>query len=232
MAFVAALAGCFRHEQIAGWVAAHSVLYQKEGDMSWKISGRYMETCNCDFVCPCPLTLMASSTHGSCTFAMAFRIDDGSFDNLNLGGIKFIVVGYTPGEMNQGNWDVGLIVDEGASAEQREAVTAIASGQAGGPMSAVSALIGNFKGVESRAIDFRGDGTKWSVSVPGMVEEGVEGQAGLGGENLYLDNAGHPAANRLALAHSTGTKISAFGITYEEKSGRNNGHFAPFNWNG
>jgi hypothetical protein len=198
--------------------------------MSWKINGRYMETCNCDYLCPCPLTGLSRSTHGTCTFAMAFRIDDGAFDGLSLGGVKFIVVGYTPGEMIEGNWDVGLIVDDAASADQREAVTAIASGQAGGPMAAISALIGNFRGVESRAVTFQGEGNKWSVSAPGMVEEGVEGAQGADGGNIYLDNVGHPVSSRIALAHSTGTRINAFGITYEEASGRNNGHFAPFNW--
>ena len=200
--------------------------------MSWKISGRYLETCNCDYLCPCPLTGLGRSTHGTCTFAMAFRVDDGAFDGLSLNGVKFVVVGYTPGEMITGNWDVGLIIDDGASPDQREAVTAIASGQAGGPMAALAALIGNFRGVESRAVDIKGEGNKWSVSVPGMVEEGVEGAQGADGGNIYLDNVGHPAATRIALGHSTGTRINAFGISYEEASGRNNGHFAPFSWSG
>lgn len=200
--------------------------------MPWKISGQYQETCNCDFVCPCPLTGLAESTHGTCTFAMAYRIDNGSFDGVGLDGVKFIIVGKTPENMDRGNWKVGLIIDSAASDQQKEAVTAIASGQAGGPVAALAGLIGEFAGVEYRAINFSGEGNRWSVSADGLVEQGVQGQAGLGGENLYLDNAGHPAANRLALGHSTGTRINAFGITYEEASGRNNGHFAPFSWSG
>jgi hypothetical protein len=54
----------------------------------------------------------------------------------------------------------------------------------------------------------------------------------MGGETLQLVNTGHPAADRLGLGHSTGTRINAFGITYEEMSGRNNGQFAPFDWRG
>ncbi len=200
--------------------------------MSWKISGQYVETCNCDFVCPCVLTLMQTTTHGNCIFAMGYSIDRGAFDGTDLSGVKFVVVGHTPGNMNKGNWDVGLIVDSSATEQQRDAVTAIASGQAGGPMAALAGLIGNFKGVESRPVRIEGSGNRWTVSVPDMVEEGVEGQSGMGGKTLHLVNTGHPAADQLALAHSTGTRINAFGITYEEPSGRNNGHFAPFDWSG
>lgn len=200
--------------------------------MPWQISGQYVETCNCDFVCPCVLTLMQQTTHGNCIFAMGYSIDRGSFDGTDLAGVKFVVVGHTPGNMNLGNWDVGLIVDTAASEKQREAVVAIASGQAGGPMAALAGLIANFKGVEVRPVRIEGGGSNWTVSVPDMVEEGVAGQAGMSGETLQLVNTGHPAADRLGLAHSTGTRINAFGIIYEEMSGRNNGHFAPFDWRG
>jgi len=200
--------------------------------MPWQISGRYVETCNCDFICPCVLTQFQQTTHGSCAFAMGYRIDRGSFDSTDMAGVKFVIVGYTPGHMAEGNWQVGLIVDTAASEKQREAVTAIASGQAGGPMAALAGLIGEFKGVEVRPVRIEGNGDKWSVSVPDMVEQGVLGAPSASGAILHLDNAGHPAGDRIALGHSTGTRINAFGITYEEMSGRNNGHYAPFDWRG
>ncbi len=200
--------------------------------MSWKISGRYLETCNCDFICPCILTQFQQSTHGTCTFAMGYSVERGSFNDTDMAGVKFVVVGYTPGNMSEGNWEVGLIVDSAASDQQREAVTAIASGQAGGPMAALAGFISEFKGVETRPVRIEGDANKWTVSVPDMIQQGVEGAPSASGQILHLDNAGHPAGDRIALAHSTGTRINAFGITYEEASGRNNGHFAPFNWSG
>jgi hypothetical protein len=89
-----------------------------------------------------PTQLTIQPTKGSCTFAMAFQIDRGGFGTVKLDGLGFVVLGFTPGEMGKGNWSVGLIADERAGAEQREAITAIASGSAGGPMSALSGLIG------------------------------------------------------------------------------------------
>src|SRR3954471_5681015 len=105
------------------------------GTPSWAIGGRYYETCSCDFVCPCILTQMsANPTKGSCTFAMAMHIQRGSFGPVPLDGIPFVILGLTPGPMSEGNWSVGLVIDERANDQQRDAIEMIAGGKAGGPM--------------------------------------------------------------------------------------------------
>ena len=100
---------------------------------SWNVNGQYYETCNCDFVCPCvPGQLAVRPSKGNCQFAMAFQIERGSFGKVALDGRGFIVLGLTPEEMGKGNWSVGLITDARVAAEQKDAITTIASGQAGG----------------------------------------------------------------------------------------------------
>ena len=95
---------------------------------TWQVSGQYFETCSCNFVCPCILGQMAvEPTHGSCTFAMAFKVEHGGYGEVPLDGLGFIVLGMTPEAMGKGNWSVGVIADERASAAQRDAITAIAS---------------------------------------------------------------------------------------------------------
>jgi hypothetical protein len=200
--------------------------------MAWQIRGQYMETCNCDYLCPCPLTGLARSTHGQCVFAMAFHIHEGNFDGTSLDGLNFVIVGRTPGEMVEGNWEVGLIADERADQKQQEALAQITGGQAGGPVANLAPLIGNFLGVESKPIRFEGQGSTWSVDVPDTIEQAVRGAEGLGGENLHLDNSGHPASDRLGLARAQYSRFNAFGIQFNDESGSNNGHFAPFDWRG
>ena len=47
---------------------------------SWKVGGQYFETCSCDYLCPCIATNLAGQpTKGSCTVAMAFHVDQGSY---------------------------------------------------------------------------------------------------------------------------------------------------------
>jgi hypothetical protein len=201
---------------------------------AWSVSGQYYETCSCDFVCPCvPGGMTVRPTKGSCTFAMAFAIDRGSYGTVSLDGLGFIVLGFTPEEMGKGNWSVGLVADERASAEQRDAITAIASGAAGGPMAALSGLVGKFLGVESAAIRFQRSGLKWSVKAANFVDMAAEGVLGLNpdsAEPLHLDHTGHPAADRFALARASTSRVQALGLAWEDASGRHNGQYAPFSW--
>src|SRR5207302_6433759 len=142
---------------------------------SWQVNGQYYETCSCDFVCPCvPGQMAVRPSKGSCTFAMAFQVDRGSYGSVSLDGLGFIVVGITPEAMGKGNWSVGVIADERASIEQRDAITAIASGAAGGPMAALSGLIGKFLGVEAAPIRFDRSGARWSVHASTLVDMSAE----------------------------------------------------------
>ena len=201
---------------------------------SWQLTGQYYETCSCDFVCPCILGQMAvRPSKGSCTFAMAMKIERGKYGTVSLDDLGFIVLGLTPEAMGKGNWSVGLIADERASAEQRDAITAIASGAAGGPMSALSGLIGKFLGVESAPIRFNRSGVKWSVNASTLVDMAAEGAMGINPnatEPLHLDNTGHPASDRLAVAHASKSHVHALGLAWDDASGKNNGHYAPFAW--
>ena len=150
---------------------------------------------------PVPAGGMAvTPSKGSCTFAMAFEIERGLYETVSLDGLGFIVLGYTPEAMGKGNWSVGLVADERASAEQRDAITAIASGAAGGPMAAVSGLIGKFLGVQPAPIRFDRSGVKWSVKASDFVDMAAEGVKGINPaatEPMHLDNTGHPAADRI-----------------------------------
>jgi hypothetical protein len=201
---------------------------------AWNIRGQYYETCSCDFVCACiPAQLTVRPTKGSCTFAMAFQIEQGRFGGISLDGLGFIVLGLTPEAMGKGNWSVGLVADSRATTEQRDAITAIASGAAGGPMAPLSGLIGTFLGVESAPIHFDRSGHKWSVKASTFVDMAAEGAMGINPaatEPMHLDHMGHPAADRFALAHASRSQVAALGLAWRDTTGRNNGQYAPFTW--
>ena len=201
---------------------------------SWQVKGQYYETCSCDFVCPCITGQMAvEPSKGSCTFAMAFQIDSGNYGAVPLDGLGFIVLGFTPAAMGKGNWSVGVIADERASSEQRDAVAAIASGSAGGPMAGLSGLVGTVLGVESAPISFERSGVKWSVKAANSVDMAADGAMGISpdaAEPLSLANTGHPASDRISLAHASRSHVHALGLEWDDVSGKNNGQYAPFSW--
>jgi hypothetical protein len=204
-------------------------------DTAWQLQGRYFETCNCDFLCPCPEShLKAIPTKGDCIAAMAYEIETGRFGDVALDGLSFVVVLRTPGPMAEGNWTVGIIVDERADTAQREALATIASGEAGGPPGRLALATGDFQGFEYRPIKFEGGGMAYALSVPDLLDQAIEGVPGgrRPEEPIYLENVGHPASGRLALAKATRSHVHVFGIDWDDEGGINNGHFAPFDWQG
>jgi hypothetical protein len=49
-------------------------------------------------------------------------------------------------------------------------------------------------------------------------------------EPLQLANTGHPASSDFSLAHAVHSQVNAFGLSWSEMSGRNNGQYASFAW--
>ena len=201
----------------------------------WNINGEYMETCNCTFLCPCITSNLAGRpTEGDCKAAITMRIDKGVKDGIKLDGLFFIVMIHSPGAMGDGNIKVGLIIDERASNEQVEAISAIATGSAGGPMAALGPLVGSIAGVERRPIQFEIDGLKRTVRAGDLVDQACEGVASgsAPGQAIAVDNTVHPVSPKLFLAKATRSFFNVFGIRWDDSTGTRNAHFTPFAWAG
>ena len=201
--------------------------------MAWQIQGQYMETCNCAYLCPCIVTnLTGKPTEGGCKAVIGMQIEKGQKDGVRLDGLAFAVVVSSPGPMADGDMTVGLIVDERADQQQTDAIAAISTGAAGGPMAVLAPLVGRVAGVEKRPIRFDSQGMTFVFKAGELVEQACEGVASMADPNvpIYLDNTGHPANAKLALAKATRSSFHAFGIDWEDFSGTRNGHFAPFSW--
>jgi hypothetical protein len=100
-------------------------------------------------------------------------------------------------------------------------------------VAALSGLIGKFLGVQPAPIRFDRSGTKWSVKASDFLDMSAEGAMGLNpqsSEPMHLDNTGHPAADRFALAHASRSRVHALGLSWEDMNGKNNGQYAPFSW--
>ncbi len=203
-------------------------------EAKWRISGEYMESCNCDYLCPCIYTNpQGEATHEHCYALMAFRIDQGQCGDVDLAGLKFALVIRSGRVMADGGWVFANVVDESADADQRTALASILAGEAGGiPGMIRDNLVSDFRGVAYKAIEFVEDGLKRAVNIPGVLSYEIEGVASRNGNGMpyYIDNTGHPANTRLALARSNHTSLAGFGLDLDMLGKGNNGHFAPFSW--
>ena len=199
--------------------------------MSWELSGTYFEGCSCDSQCPCNssgMTAPADTEH--CRFVVAFHVDSGQVDGLDISGRSCVLVGDSPALMSEGGWRVGMFVDDGASPEEMEAVSGVFSGALGGPMAAIAPAIGEFLGAQQAPITYTSEGGSHSLKVGDAIDLAIEEVVHPGSDQpVHLTGAaGLPWGPDLAVATSERHTLDAFGMTWDG-SGKN-GNAAPISW--
>ena len=197
--------------------------------MAWNLEGSYVETCSCELMCPCNLSMDHGATYDFCRVSLVFNIREGDVDGTDIGGLKVAVVGDTPKVMTEGNWKLGVFVDDGTSDEQFDALSKIFTGQSGGPMEALAPLVGEVLGVERAAIEVHDDGLRHSVRVGDAIDFEIEDIVPFGvesGQPIRFDGMFHPVGSNLTMAEAKRSRINAFGIQYEAKTGLSTSEFS------
>ena len=197
--------------------------------MAWSIKGTYFESCSCEVVCPCTASLALGADYDRCRVTLVFNVTEGEVDGTDVGGTVVAAVADTPKVMTEGNWRIGVFVDDGASDEQAEKLGAVFGGQLGGPMEGLGPLIGENLGLERAPIEVREDGLRHSVKIGDAVDIEVEDVVPFGvesGEPARITGIFHPVGSELTIAKATRAKVNAFGIEYEGKSGFSVSQFA------
>jgi hypothetical protein len=198
--------------------------------MAWKLKGSYVETCSCDLICPCNASFDHGATYDYCRVTLVFAIREGEIDGTDVAGLNVAAIADTPKVMTDGNWRLGVFVDERASDEQMEKLVGVFSGQMGGPMGALAPLVGEVLGVERASIDVVDDGVRHSVRVGDVIDFEIQDIVPFGietGQPVRFDGMFHPVAPNLTIAEATRSRINAFGIEYEGKTGLST---AEFSW--
>ncbi|HXH97828.1 MAG TPA: DUF1326 domain-containing protein [Gaiellaceae bacterium] len=197
--------------------------------MSWSLKGSYVETCSCDLICPCNASFDHGATYDFCRVVLAFNIREGEIEGTDIAGCKVAAIADTPKVMTDGNWRIGVFVDDQATEEQADKLVKVFSGQLGGPMGALGPLVGEFAGVERAPIEFHDDGVRHSVRVGDVIDFEIEDIVPFGKENgepVRFNGMFHPVASDLTIAEATRSRINAFGIEYTGRTGLSTSEFS------
>jgi hypothetical protein len=189
--------------------------------MTWNVMGTYFETCSCEFVCPCNFSFAHGADYDRCRVTLVFNVTEGNVEGVDVGGLVVAVIADTPKVMAEGNWRLGVFVDDKASDEQTEKLLGVFSGQLGGPMAALGPLISENLGVQRAPIEVQEDGLRHSVRIGDAVDFEIEDVVPFGvetGEPVRIAGMFHPAGSELRVAEAKRTKINGFGIEYQGKS--------------
>lgn len=197
--------------------------------MAWNLEGSYAETCSCELMCPCNLSFDHGATYDFCRATLAFNIREGQIEGTAVDGRKVVAIIDTPKVMTDGNWRLGVFIDDEADDEQFDKLVKVYGGQLGGPMEALGPLIGEIVGVERATIDFADDGLRHTVRVGDAIEFEIEDIVPFGSESgqpVRFDGMFHPAGSNLTMAEAKRSRINAFGIAYEGKTALSTSKFA------
>ncbi len=202
--------------------------------VSWHLSGDYFENCSCDIACPCWFSsaapLATRPTQGYCNVPLAFHIETGRYGDVVLDGLNVFVHVHAPGVMADGGWSIATYIDQRADDKQAEALTAIFSGAAGGPMAAFGPLVSKNLGVSKVPITYRIDGKTRFAEIPGILHMSVDPAQTMHPSGEMFVNIGHPVApDKMGLAiGAPGNTYSDHGMRWDN-SGRQ-GLYAPIRW--
>ena len=172
-----------------------------ENSPDWRLEGDYFDGCNCKSICPCIFAL--DPTEGNCKGVAAWHIEKGHFtsgannsgdrnrnrnrnnnnnnNSIDLANLNVILTVHAPGHMFTGpKWKIALYLDEKANDNQKDALTKIFTGQAGGEFFAeIFPLVGEILGIKSVPIEFKiEDKKRRQIKIPSIVEMEIEGLTG------------------------------------------------------
>jgi hypothetical protein len=143
-------------------------------------------------------------------------VRQGNLDDIDLSGVRVAMAYMAPSNISAGNLRVGIVVDNGASEEQADALGRIFKGDAGGMFGEFAPLFGEWLGVERADISFS-DGEEPSASV-GDVDVNFTAFRGADGGVTTVSNSMFGFAPVFTLGQSSGTS-QVFGESFDANYG-------------
>ncbi len=166
--------------------------------MAYQLEGRMLEVCTCQTVCPC--FIGEAPDGGYCDVTVAWHIDKGTVESVDVAGRTVAVIAHIPGKPLDGNWRAAVYIDDGTSDAQQDALLNVFTGKLGGPIADVAGLIGEVVGVERVPITFIAEGGKGSLKIGEIASAEMEPYVAADGSVATLTNtifSGAPGAPAL-----------------------------------
>jgi hypothetical protein len=155
--------------------------------MGYQVQGRLLEVCTCKTLCPC--WVGEDPDGGTCDGCLAWHIDSGAINGVDVSGRTIIALAHIPGNILQGNWKVVMFVDDGSTPQQQEAMINVWSGKLGGPIADMAKLIGEVLAVERVPVKFDVEGVKGTLRVGGAIEADLQPFTGPNGQPTTLHDS-------------------------------------------
>jgi hypothetical protein len=185
----------------------------------WSMTGALIGACNCDWGCPCNFN--QPPTDNLCDGVYVWAVERGRYGDVALDGIKFAFAAHSDGPLHEGNVTALLVIDEKATAEQRDALQVLARGNGVGlPFDIFASVTKDWldtrfapievslNGIDSRVMIDGGDLYELEIS---RMKNPVTGDE----EEIYIDKPTGFTSTRAELGMSTKARFSCNGLSFD-----------------
>jgi hypothetical protein len=167
--------------------------------MAWNITGRFIESCSCNMLCPCwyGVKELMVMDQGWCAGAVVVPIQRGSADGVNLGGLIVAFAIDWPGPtLYDGNGTARLYIDQAANANQRQALEAIFQGKKGGPMEVLASMVSRWLPTQVVDIRLQEEGDAITATVGPFGQYKAQRLRSEAGRPMMMQNVGFASVLR------------------------------------
>jgi hypothetical protein len=154
--------------------------------MAYSFEGSLFEVCTCAAICPC--WIGDDPDGGECNGLIAYHIDRGTIDGVDVAGRTFAAMAHIPGNVLKGNWRVAIYIDDKASDSQQEKLMDAFTGKLGGPLADQAQLIGEVVSVEKAPIEVRMEKGSGTLRVGAVIDAELKGLEGPTGPTTLVDS--------------------------------------------
>ena len=165
--------------------------------MAYTLEGSILEVCDCNVLCPC--WIGEDPDNGTCDSIIAYHIDRGSIDGVDVSGLTMAMLAHIPGNVLDGNFRAVAYLDDKANQPQIDALLAAFGGKLGGPLEDMAKLVGETVAVVPATINFRVEEGRGTLKIGEEAEAIMEPYRGPTGaittlnESIFSTIPGSPA---------------------------------------
>ena len=183
----------------------------------YELEGSLLEVCTCNVLCPC--WIGEDPDGGECLSVVAYHFDRGIIRGVDVSGLTAVSTVHIPGNILAGNWKQVIFVDDRSSDEQYDAIVAMLTGELGGPLADLAALVGERLAIERAPVSHEivdGAGTLEVgdyISAQMHPYKGPDGTTTTLHDSIFSTVPGSPAY--VAVADHQKVEIPQHGLTWE-----------------
>ena len=189
---------------------------------TYEIEGQILEACSCNTPCPC--WIGEDPDGGSCDSFVAYHVERGEIQGLDVSGLTLVKIVYIPGNVLAGNWRAVTYVDAKGTTEQQQALVKVFTGELGGSLADLAKLVSENLDVRVAAIDYQIKEAQGTIRIGEILSaemapyRSAQGKPTKLVDSIFSTIPGSPAYVAKASHHQV--NLPEFNLTWEY-NGRN-----------